>query len=677
MFAKEKRDTYRLACLCAYGRCLLFECTPRTKVKLNTHLSVAQLLDASLALERTGEMGAALQHAQAALEEARIAGNSETVATALNRIAFVHFRLGHYEQARALAQQSRTCTLSDSPACAEALLILGNCAAETDALTDAETFYRDAADMSRMIGCHRTRARALHGLGQGVFMPRGQFDLALAADEEAYQIACQQDWREWMPYPLTTLAWIYQITGQCQRARTFLNTLHQVVLPGSLHQGYHDYLTANLALDEGDAQSAPPLYASALSIAEAIGEPGLNVEARLGMSYYYRAVQDGATARMWAEDALACAIRVGYRHAQGKALVERGRAAWLSGDASAAEADLRAAIRVLTPLQANYDLANAHLLLATLLHQRGHPEADTAWHQAILRIINGGYAFLVERERVQVFPLVAHHLASANSHPRTIALTLLDHLQRIPPPSLRIATLGTFEVWQGKRQVAPRALGKRRARDLLALLLVAPAHTLSFDQVADALWRDKAPSAAQALFHQATSALRRALEPELPDKFPSRYVQVEEGQITLHLPPGSTVDFQEFEARCHAEQWEAALALYRGDLFPDNRYAEWAIAPREHFKRLYLRALLVTVHRQMNAGHAREALETCHRILEIDPWQEDAVWLGMRACLVFNDRAGALRLYRDLERTLREELNTSPQAELQELYQSLLCPPES
>lgn len=638
---------------------------------MSAPLSVAQLLDTSLASERAGEIGAALQCAQAALEQARAEGNSETVATALNRVAQVYFRLGHYEQARTLAQQSLTHTLSHSSARAEALLILGNCAAETNALAEAESLYHHAADLSRAIGCHRVRARALHGLGQGVYMPRGQFDLALAADEEAYHIACQHKMSEWTPFPLTTLAWIYQITGQYQRAHTALHALGQVVSLSSLHQGYCDYLTANLALDEGDEQVAPALYARALSIAEAIGEPGLNVEARLGMSRYHL-VQDSAAARAWADDALTIATRVGYCHAQGKALIERGRAAWLCGDTGVAETDFRTAIQVLTPLQTNYDLANAYLLLATLLYQQGNPDAEDVWYQAASRIVNGGYAFLLDRERAHVFPLVAHHLNSINPHLRALATTLLEHLERVPPPPLRIVTLGSFEVWQGKRQVSPRTLHKRRARELLALLLLAPAHTLSFDQVAEALWRDKDPTAAQALFHQATSTLRRALEPELPDKFPSRYVQVEEGQITLRLPAGSTIDFQEFEAHCRAENWDAALALYHGDLFPEDRYAEWATVPRERLKRLYLTALLVTAHRLMKANHAREALDTCHRILEIDPWQEDAVLLGMQACLVFNDRAGAVRLYRELERTLREDLNTVPQATLRELYKSVV-----
>ncbi|MCX7840539.1 MAG: hypothetical protein N2559_13965, partial [Anaerolineae bacterium] len=327
---------------------------------------------------------------------------------------------------------------------------------------------------------------------------------------------------------------------------------------------------------------------------------------------------------------------------------------------------------VLEALGAAFDLARARLLLAALFHAHKRREAFSVWREAARGILTGGYVFLLEQERGLAFPLIAYYLNHADPTIANLAATLITHLERVPPPPLRIITLGTFEVWQGKRQVSPRALNKRRARELFALLLVAPAHTLSFDQVADALWRDKALAAAQALFHQATSALRRALEPELPDKFPSRYVRVEEGRITLHLPADSTIDFQEFEARCRAEEWENALAVYRGDLFPDDRYAEWAIAPREHLKRLYLRALLITAHRQMKSGRAREALDTCHRILAIDPWQEDAVLLGMRACLVFNDRVGAVQLYRELERTLREELNTVPQAALRELYQAVI-----
>lgn len=633
---------------------------------------VGTLVEQSRELERAGQMSAALERARAAWEHARVTNDALGMATALNCLAFLHFRLGHYGQARDLAEQALTHAPLQSPAYADALLMLGMCATETNDLAAGEEFYRRAIDLSRQLGCHRALVRGLHNLAAGVYTPRGQFDLALAADAEALRLAREHGLGDLVWALLASTARVYELTGKREQAATVLEELHRIALPESSAQGYYFCAAANLALDEQDLERVPTLLARARAIAETTGEPSVNVLMRLAQSRYYRLVGNASTAWTWANDALTLATRVEYCHLQGLALIERGRAAWEMDEVISAETDWRAAIQVLEPLGAAFDLARARLFLAALLYAHKRRDAPFLWREAARSILTGGYVFLLEQERELAFPLLATYLNHTDSTIANLSAALLTHLQRVPPPPLRIVTLGKFEVWQGKRQVSVRALHKRRARELLALLLVTPTHTLSFDQVADALWRDKVPAAAQALFHQATSTLRRALEPELPDKFPSRYVQVEEGQITLCLPPGSTIDFQEFETHCRAENWDAALALYHGDLFPEDRYAEWATVPRERYKRLYLTALLVTAHRQMKVGHAREALDTCHRVLEIDPWQEDAVLLGMRACLAFNDRAGAIRLYRELERTLREELNTAPQAALRELYESLI-----
>jgi len=103
------------------------------------------------------------------------------------------------------------------------------------------------------------------------------------------------------------------------------------------------------------------------------------------------------------------------------------------------------------------------------------------------------------------------------------------------------------------------------------LLLFSAGHTLARDEIIETLWPDKSIGQAQPLFHRATSQLRRVLEPDLPDKFPSRYLEVDEGRVTLHLPPGSIIDFEEFEQHICHEQWIEALTIYGGDLFPDDR----------------------------------------------------------------------------------------------------------
>ena len=622
-------------------------------------------------LDQSAEIATASKESHEALQAARDRGEPETLAAALIHTARVTFRMGQYEAAQDLAREVLGLVAADSPAQVDAWQVLANCAAETHSLEEAETCFQAAADLARQVSYHRGRVAALHGLAAAVYVPRGLFDLALAADEEVRRIALTQDRPDWLVYPLTNIAMACYLTRRYERARAALDELHPLVSPGSIIQGYELCIGANLALDEGDRETAQALCAQARSIAEASGEPWLNMSVRLGMSRFHQLGHDGPNARAWADDAVAFARRVGYQHEQGRALIERGRAAWMLGDDLAGAADLRAAIAILSDLGAAFDLARARLLLAILLRQKQHPDAAAAWLRAVQAITSDGYAFLLDAERALALPLVAASLNHTDATLAATCATLVEYLQRVPPPPLRIVVLGRFETWKGSRLIERRALRQRRAGELLALLLISPANSLSFDQIVEALWADRAPARARVPFHHATSALRRALEPELPDRFPSRYLKVEEERVTLRLPPGSSVDWEAFRAHCRLGEWEAALDLYGGELLPEYLYAEWTVAPRQRLTLLYERALLGAAEARLEEGRFDEALDACHRLLAAELWQERAVLLGMRACQGLNDRAGALRLYRNLEKALRDELDISPSDELQVFYRSL------
>jgi DNA-binding SARP family transcriptional activator len=369
---------------------------------------------------------------------------------------------------------------------------------------------------------------------------------------------------------------------------------------------------------------------------------------------------------------LVIANRVGYCHLQGIALIERARATWDGGDLSTAEADLRSAIDILGRLQAAFDLARARLLLAALLYQQQRPEAMAAWLEAMRAMITGGYEFVAEQERTLAFPLIAAYAESPHPDVKAMSTVLLAHLQQIPPPPLHIRGLGRFEVRQQARIIDDRAWSRRRAGELFRLLLLSPQHSLSREQVLESLWPDRDPTTTDDSLHQTTSALRRCLEPDLPSKFPSRYLKVEGGRISLVLPAGSWVDFEAFESLIQDQAWEQALVLYEGDLFPADRYADWAAGPRERLLLKFHQALLVVGRQHLQVGRFQEALEASHRILAVDPWNESAVLLGMRASIAMNQRAEALRLYRELECTLQKDLGIAPQDEVRILYESLL-----
>jgi len=149
---------------------------------------------------------------------------------------------------------------------------------------------------------------------------------------------------------------------------------------------------------------------------------------------------------------------------------------------------------------------------------------------------------------------------------------------------------------------------------------------------------------------------------------------VEEGQVTLRLPPGSEVDVEKMEDFCRRGEWEAVLTIYGGDFLPNYLYADWTCAPRQRFSSLYQQASMAAAEARFAAKRFAEALDLCQRLLILEPWHEEAVLLGMRACAALNDLAGARRLYRALEETLHKDLNVTPQEELRTLYRFLTSP---
>jgi DNA-binding SARP family transcriptional activator len=75
---------------------------------------------------------------------------------------------------------------------------------------------------------------------------------------------------------------------------------------------------------------------------------------------------------------------------------------------------------------------------------------------------------------------------------------------------------------------------------------------------------------------------------------------------------------------------------------------------------------------RLEEGRCPEALECARRVLALEPWSERAVRTGMLACRAMGDIASALHLYRQIEKTLREELDLAPHPDLQALADSMI-----
>jgi predicted ATPase len=153
----------------------------------------------------------------------------------------------------------------------------------------------------------------------------------------------------------------------------------------------------------------------------------------------------------------------------------------------------------------------------------------------------------------------------------------------VPMPETRIELLGGFSAVADGRPVPEGAWRLKKARELVKLLALAPQHRLHREQAMDTFWREKGPDAAANNLHQALHVARRALGAaaiELRDEL-------------LHLGAAVTVDVDDFErAAADARRagtpaaYRAALALYGGELLPENRYDDWVEGRRDELAEL-------------------------------------------------------------------------------------------
>ena len=146
----------------------------------------------------------------------------------------------------------------------------------------------------------------------------------------------------------------------------------------------------------------------------------------------------------------------------------------------------------------------------------------------------------------------------------------------------RVTLLGGFAAEAGGAPVPDSAWRLRKAKELVKLLALADGHRLHREQAMDKLWPDRGPDSAANNLNQAVHAARRALGADA--------ITLLDGVLRLE----ADLDVEEFElAVAEAQrdrtgpQCRRALALYGGELLPENRYDDWASLERDRLADLH------------------------------------------------------------------------------------------
>ena len=137
-------------------------------------------------------------------------------------------------------------------------------------------------------------------------------------------------------------------------------------------------------------------------------------------------------------------------------------------------------------------------------------------------------------------------------------------------------------------------------------------------------------------------------------------------EIRLSPDARIAVDVDAFWAAMTVGDHEEAVNLYRGELV-QNSTEEWLIPIRERTDRAYLSALSQAVTGRASRSDVDGAVDLAWRLMNADPWREDAVRVVMQLRERSGDRGGALKFYQEFASRLHDEFGASPSMETVEL----------
>lgn len=224
-------------------------------------------------------------------------------------------------------------------------------------------------------------------------------------------------------------------------------------------------------------------------------------------------------------------------------------------------------------------------------------------------------------------------------------------------PEVAIFTLGGFRVVRRGVPVDVGEWGSRKARDLVKLLIARRGAPVVRDEALDVLWPDAGERSGRRL-SVLLSTVRNVFDPGKAHE-PEYFVNADHDTMWL-VRDHVDLDIESFIAEAAdgrrllaaGDRQKArdvlsdAAARYVGDFCADDPYADWLAGIRDLAKHTFVDTSFELAGLADAAGEHSEAIRHWLRILDVDPYDEDA-YLGLIASLLAQRRHGeARRAYR-------------------------------
>ena len=241
--------------------------------------------------------------------------------------------------------------------------------------------------------------------------------------------------------------------------------------------------------------------------------------------------------------------------------------------------------------------------------------------------------------------------------------TVIDAAPNPSAPPVMIRCFGGFRMEIGGVPVDTSPV-RARARAALRLLAMNAGRVVHREIMIDSLWPSLPAAAATRNLQVTISTLRGLLEPGTGRGKGTLLLRTGDA-YGIAVPPGGYADTLVFSTA--VQRWNqvrhagdrarelaalrAALEAYAGDLLPEDGPAEWVVEPRERFRRQATRVAGALAAAELAEGNIAAAVAAAEHCVTLDPHDDDAWQVLLRAYSRSNapaKAAEARRRYQDM-----------------------------
>lgn len=251
---------------------------------------------------------------------------------------------------------------------------------------------------------------------------------------------------------------------------------------------------------------------------------------------------------------------------------------------------------------------------------------------------------------------------------------------------LRIYCLGVFRVLRPGEYQAVGTISKHKMWLLFKYLIAHKGSAVQTEKIMELLWPKSLPNDTTTL-RTTISRLKSLLEPARAGYQRSSYIIYSKESCAFNLHTCFWLDVDEFESLCASahqlgnsnrskatELYLRALSLYQGDYLAEDPDLEWALVPREYYRRLFIDATAEVAQWMLENKEWGKTEIMVKQAIRIDPYTEKLQILLMKALLGMGNLKAAAQHYSYYSSFLYKELGVKPSDEWKKLYKQLRHP---